>query len=259
MGDASVPLVDLERLIARSELQLEGLSASRYQRDRLASYVARMDELLGHVEKTEPAKQVAKYQRAVDRFHALLKASATPFSSLPLSGVPIAIKLALSGGDLTSEQKVAHVAANARAAASTREDALSALLGVDVGSEKVRWESFVEQRAAVEALDDKTQSERLLAYHNEEQERLTEEMVAGSEVMKNAAMAINETLKNDKSRLEELDKISADNSAVLAREKGRIKVQTGRTCSFTLTVILICVVVLLVFIWMILIIRFSRK
>ena len=99
----------------------------------------------------------------------------------------------------------------------------------------------------------------MLAYHKAEQERLTDEMVAGSQIMQHAARAISDTLEKDRRRLDELDQLSGANSASLMRERDRIQVQKSRTCGFTMVVLFICILVLIVFVWMILVIRFSRK
>lgn len=260
MDESRVARTDLERLIERSEGLVAGVGVSRTQQQRLANHVERMDLLMSSLEKTLSVADLVRFQRAVDRFHALLSATGpSSHGSVSLSGVPAAIKMAVGGGELSTEQKTAHVGATARALAGRHEQALAELLDVEPAVEQVRWETFASAKASVAEMDDKTQTERLLAFHADEQERLTDEMVAGSAVMRDMAMAISDTLRGDKERLAELDKISASNSAVLARERDRIKQQVGRTCGFTLMVIVVCVVVLMVFIWMVLLIRFSRK
>ena len=57
--EAVIHRVDLERLLARADEQLEELSQSKGRRGRLANYVVRMDELLAHVEKAYPGEWCA--------------------------------------------------------------------------------------------------------------------------------------------------------------------------------------------------------
>ena len=98
-----------------------------------------------------------------------------------------------------------------------------------------------------------------MEYHREEQERLAEEMLAGSLYMKEAALSIESTLQADTVRLKELSALSTENQGVLARERDRIAKQVGRTCSFTLVTIGVCAVVMILFVWMVFLIRLSGK
>jgi hypothetical protein len=257
-------LVDLHRLIARTDAQLLQRIDSKSGKLKLQGAVAKMDELLELLEKTAPPEQVAKQQRAVERFHALLRSSSGHVA------VSSAIRLAVAGGsDLSAEQRTAHVGASARMMATERAQAREELLeeddesGEEAKPKRVAWSSFASAKAQLlggaGGDNDAARTEELIAYHREEQERLAEDMLAGSVLIKSAASAIEATLKSDTERLKELNTVSGDNSISLAKERDRIKQQVSRTCSFTLVTIAVCVVVLIVFVWMVFLIRLSGK
>lgn len=251
--------VNLARLIARAELQLEAVTSGDSKRElaRLEVFVGKMDALLAELELKPGSADVASYRRTIERFHNVLKSSSSGNVVVPSS-----IKLALSGTDLSSQQRVAHVGASARSMAIHRSRMSSRLMHVDEEAieNRVRWDAFVASREKGGAEEEATitETEALLAYHKEEQERIAEELLHGSTVMKHAAVAIEETLKADERRLKELHQVSESNNAALSIEKDRIRAQVGRTCSFTLVSILICVVITCVFIWTVIVLRLKR-
>ena len=250
--------VDLQRLIARTDAQLQQWVDSKSGKLKLQGAVEKMDELLALLERSAPAEQVAKQQRAVERFHALLRSSSGHVA------VSSAIRLAVAGGsDLSAEQRTAHVGASARLMATQRAQAREELLEEEEETKpkRVAWESFAAAKAQLlGGSDDITdRTEELTAFHREEQERLAEDMLAGLVVMKSAASAISATLRDDTDRLKELRTVNEDNSVMLVKERDRIGKQVSRTCSFTLLVIAVCVGVLIVFVWMVFLIRLSAK
>jgi hypothetical protein len=242
--------VDLDRLIVRCEAHLDRAS-TKTGKIKLENAVRKMEELLVLVEKTAPAEQVSKQQRSVERFRALLNSSSSHVA------VPAAIRLAVAGGELSSEQKTAHVGASARAMALHREHARDELL--ETRPEKIAWEKFSSSAARPSTVASTSTTEDLINYHKEEQERLSEDLLAGATFLNSAATAIEMTLKTDAARLKELGELSGENSAILSKEGNRIKKQTGRTCSFTLITIGVCCVVLVVFLWMVMLIRMTSK
>ncbi len=255
-------LVDLQRLIARTDAHVLQRADSKSGKLKLQGAVAKMDELLDVLEKTASPEQVAKQQRAVERFHALLRSSSGHVA------VSSAIRLAVAGGsELSAEQRTAHVGASARMMATERAQAREELLEEkeeeeeDSKPKRVAWESFAVAKAQLLSGGggDEDQTEELLAFHREEQERLAEDMLAGSVLMKSAASAIEATLRGDTERLKELNTVSGDNSVMLAKERDRIGKQVSRTCSFTLVTIAVCIGVLIVFVWMVFLIRLSGK
>lgn len=246
--------VDLERLLSRCDALLLNKTDTQAGRLRLSAALTRMDQLLSSV--ADPTFFPAALLRAVERYRALGDQTAGP-----LLGVPSAVRLAVAAPGLGPAERAAHVGAGARAAAAQRKAAKNALLGTEEGEEesedgRVAWEGF---RSAAEAGGGAGDAQRLVAYHLEEHERIAEEMVAGSASMRAAAAAIEATLRADTGRLQELNQLSATNAGNLVRERNRIQRQVGRSCSFTLVVMAVCAVVLIVFFWMVLVIRLGRK
>lgn len=154
---------------------------------------------------------------------------------------------------------MAHVGASARAMARERERAKEDLLGNSSGvdEEKIPWSQFASAQAR--PIERSSMTEDLLAYHKQEHERLSEDMLLGAAFLNNASQAISQTLAKDASQLKELDDLQSENRATLTKERERITKQTSRTCSFTLVTIGICVVVLIGFLWMVMIIRVTSK
>ncbi len=250
--------MDLQRLIARADEHLLERSNTKTGKLKLQAAVAKMDELLATVEQTAPAGQVAKHQRAVERFHALLNSSSGHVA------VSSAMRLAVCGGDLSAQQQMAHVGASARAMAAQRTQAKEELLETSEEERgRVKWEAFATAKAELLRSSADGGEERrtadLIAFHKEEQDRLAEDIMAGSTLMKSAASAIQETLTGDTDRLKEVSYLTNENWIKVAHEGARITKQVGRTCSFTLTTIVVCVVVLIVFVWMVFLIRLSGK
>jgi hypothetical protein len=244
-GVASAKAVlDLERLIECCEAGLERRVSSKAGRLKLASAVEKMELLLPEAQRSARSdEESARLGRAVGRLRGVLEAA------------PSSVRLASASTELGADQKRALVAAAARTMAARRDAATDELFAT-----KVPWHQFASASSQPpNSLQSSSVTDDLLAYHKQEHERLSEDMLVGATMLSQASRSISETLAKDAATIKELDDVQSENRAVLAKEKDRIKKQTSRTCRFTLITIGVCVVVLIVFMWMVMMIRLTSK
>ena len=253
---------DACRLVARSEARCSVWACSAGGLLRLQSSVQRLHALLA--QPALAAEPRLRLRRAAERLEAVLRSaghdvarggqgsgtfSFSSSSSFSFSSSSSSLARLASGGGSAAH---ALVAAAARGQAARRERA-----GEELWGEKIPWEQFKSSRDS--ATTQTTLTEDLLAFLAQEHERLSEDMLVGATLLNQASLAISETLAKDASRLKELDGLQNENSMTLKKEKDRITKQTSRTCSFTLITIGICVLVLIVFVWMVMLIRMTSK
>lgn len=103
------------------------------------------------------------------------------------------------------------------------------------------------------------QAQQLLDYHRAEQEQMLSAMDLDSSIMRDAALAIGETITADQARFVKLATLNDENSTALARERNRIRSQIGRTCGVTWLAVVVLVVAVLVFVWTVMMMRVFRK
>ena len=246
-------VVNLKRLIERTERFVEEKHKAEEENEsykaKLECAVLKMDEMLKDIEKSDSCstKEQAKLQRMVERFQDIVKT----FQDGTEASVP-SFKLTIHGSELSRKQKSVYVDARAHEMSKKRRNNKESLM-------RLRWDDFEASAKERRAVEDESDTEKLLAYHEQEQERIAEEMVAGSLFMKHSALAIEETLKMDEGRMKDLNDVQATNFAGLQKEKGRIKKQAGRTCGMTIATIVMCIIVTITFFWTVLFMRMTRK
>lgn len=251
-------VINLTRLLQHAEALLDGhdsATLSQAQQGKLVAFVARMDALLSAIDHGAlcPEAQRQSLRRGVLRFRSLLDPAAAS-----------SITLALNDSALSATQRARHVGAKARMIAATREDQVTQLLSPPPKA-KARWDDVAQQTAA------------LLEHHAARQDELLRDMEADSSVMRDAALAIGDTINADRSRFETLAAVGEQNAAALGEAKvccvvfevlmrsshtvcqGRIRSQIGRTCGVTWLAMAVLVLTMIFFVWTVLMMRVLRK